>query len=591
MLSNNAKAILEKRYLLKNSDGNIIETPEQMFERVASAVATGYISDFKYGLDNEFYELTKNRFKYIMMNCDFMPASPTLMNAGTEKQMLSSCFGFLVGDSLEEICDLIKDSALVQKAGGGVGLSLSNIRPKGDKVGNNYGVANGPIGVMSIFNKLSQEILQGGKRRGAWMASMNVHHPDILRFIRCKRSENAFTNFNISVEITDEFMKAVKDDAKYNLINPRTNKTVKQVKARTVFNSIARYAHASGEPGVIFIDTANKTDCLPTNGKICTSNPCGEFLWSDSGACNLGSINISNHVINGKLDKSKLQKTTFLAIMFLDSVITINEYPTKKIKENALLDRPIGLGVMGIADAFIKLGIRYDSKEALDMIDEIMEIITTNARAMSENIAFFKGRNKNRMLTSIAPTGTIAMISGTSYGIEPLFAPAYIKKNILGGITNDSELLCVHPLFEKYMKKYGLYDEDIVKKAVQDMSIQNIDSIPDELKNIFRYAHDISPEWHIQIQAQFQKWVDNAVSKTVNLPHDATVDNISDIYMQAWKTGCKGVTVYRNASRKTEVINKVDDTYFIEYCPECEEELIKEGKCSSCICGYSTCSI
>ena len=556
----NAVRILEKRYLLKDESGNLIETPKKMFERVAREVAS---ADRLYGKKFDTEE-TEREFYRVMSNLEFIPNSPALINAGTRMGQLSACFVLPVEDSMKSIFEAVKDMALIHQSGGGTGFSFSKLRPKGDLVKSTKGIASGPVSFMRVFDMATDVIKQGGRRRGANMGILRVDHPDILEFITAKTKEGAFTNFNLSVAITDKFMKLVEEDKEYELINPRTGKPTRKLRARDVFNLIVATAWKIGDPGLVFIDRMNRYNPTPHIGKIESTNPCGEQPLLPYESCVLGSINLSKMVDKKKINWQKLRSIVKTAVHFLDNVIDVNKYPLPHIERITKANRKIGLGIMGFAEMLIKLGIPYNSQEGIHVAEKVMKFVTREARERSKRLAEmggvfpnFKGsiwdkkmvRVRNATLTTIAPTGTISTIAGCSSGIEPLFAISYIR-NVLEG----TQFLETNSLFEEVAKGKGFYDKKLMIEIAKKGSIQHIKKIPAYVRKIFVTAFDISPEWHVRMQAAFQKYTDNAVSKTVNLPYDATVEEVEKVYKLAYKLGCKGVTVYRYGSKPQQVL-------------------------------------
>jgi ribonucleoside-diphosphate reductase alpha chain len=559
-LSLNAITILERRYLLKDEAGRVIETPSQMFRRVARAIAE-VDAIYNEGADIDAVE---EEFYRVMAGLEFLPNSPTLMNAGTDIGQLSACFVLPVGDSIEEIFDALKYMALIHKSGGGTGFSFSRLRPKGDVVKSTMGVASGPVSFMRIFDVATDVIKQGGRRRGANMGILRVDHPDIIEFITAKEREGVLTNFNISVAVTDEFMDAVENDEYYSLINPRNGAVVRRLRARDIFDLIATAAWKTGDPGLIFIDEINRRNPTPHVGVIESTNPCGEVPLLPYESCNLGSINLSRMVRDGEVDWEKLRRTVRIAVHFLDNVIDANRYPIPQIEKATKANRKIGLGVMGFAEMLIKLGVPYDSEEAVAAAEKVMSFISEEARKKSVELGEERGlfpnfpgsiwekmgykAMRNATVTSIAPTGTISIIAGTSSGIEPLFAVAFVR-NVIG-----TQLFEVNSVFEQISKEKGFYSTDLIAKISKTGSVQGLSEVPEDIKRIFRTALEISPEWHVRIQAAFQKYTDNAVAKTVNLPPDATVDDVRRIFMMAWRLKCKGITIYRYGSRSEQVL-------------------------------------
>jgi len=559
-LSVNAIEVLEKRYLLKDEKGALAETPTGMFLRVAKGVAE---AEKLYGGKPD--EAAKE-FYGAMSRLEFLPNSPTLFNAGTKTNFaLSACYVLPVEDSLEGIFTTLKNMALVEQTGGGVGFDFSRLRPTGDIVRTTMGVASGPVSFMKIFDAATEVIKAGGRRRGAMMAILRVDHPDVTEFIAAKARSGVLTNFNISLTATDAFMKAVEEGGDYDLVNPRTKLPVKRISAHYVWDRLVDNAWRSGDPGIVFIDEVNRHNPTPQVGKMESTNPCGEQPLLPYESCNLGSINLAKMVADGAVDWEKLRQTVQTGIRFLDDVIDVNPYPIKETSEITHANRKIGLGVMGFADLLILLGVPYDSDRAVEIAEEIARFINEESGKASEQLALkrgsfanFKGSiwegrfkaRRNATVTTVAPTGTISIIAGCSSGIEPLFAIAFMRH-----VLEGARLFELHPIFEQMAKDRGFSRGETLEKIVAHGTIKDVDGVPEDVRRLFITAHDIAPEWHVRMQAAFQRHCENAVSKTVNLPEDASIADVDRVYRLAYQLRCKGVTIYRYGSKGAQVLN------------------------------------
>jgi ribonucleoside-diphosphate reductase alpha chain len=562
-LSENAVAVLKKRYLKKDERGEATEEPIEMFHRVASNIAEGEFR-FKEGEEAQrLYEDSRERFLKLMTSRRFMPNSPTLMNAGRELQQLSACFVLPVEDSIDGIYDTLKHQAIIHKSGGGTGFGFSRLRPKGDIVKSTMGVSSGPVSFMSVFDSSTEHIKQGGTRRGANMGILRVDHPDIEEFITCKNDNTAVNNFNISVAVTDAFMQAVENDTDFDLTNPRDGEVARSVRARNLFEKIVKGAWLNGEPGVVFIDRINADNPTP-QFPIESTNPCSEAHLPPHDSCNLGSINLERFFVDGEVDWDELRETVHTAIRFLDNVIEMNHYPLPEIDEMSRGNRRIGLGVMGFADLLIQLGLTYDSEEGLDFAEKVMKFVDDEAWEASRSLAEERGvmphfegsrheargdRVRNATVTTIAPTGTISIIAGCSGGIEPLFAVAFMRRQA------DMELPDVNPEFVKLAKERGFYSEALMKKVAEHGSVRDIPEVPEDVRSVWVTSHDITAEWHVRMQAAFQNHTSMGISKTINLPNEATTKDVEDAYRFAYSLGCKAMAVYRDGSRDAQVLS------------------------------------
>jgi ribonucleoside-diphosphate reductase alpha chain len=568
-LTENAVAVLKKRYLKKDERGEPIEEPIDMFRRVASNIAEGEFR-FKEGEEAQsLYEGSKEKFLQLMLSRKFMPNSPTLMNAGRELQQLSACFVLPVEDSIDGIYDTLKHQAIIHKSGGGTGFGFSRLRPKNDLVKSTMGVSSGPVSFMAIYDASTDKIKQGGTRRGANMGILRVDHPDVEEFITCKNDNDQINNFNISVAVTDAFMEAVENDTDFNLVNPRDGEVAKTVRARDLFRKIVEGAWLNGEPGVVFIDKINADNPTP-QFPIESTNPCSEAHLPPYDSCNLGSINLERFFVEGRepgegsVDWDGLRETVHTAVRFLDNVIEMNNYPLPEIDEMSRGNRRVGLGVMGFADLLIKLGVTYDSEEGLAFAERVMKFVDDEAWEASRSLAEERGvmphyegsrheargdRVRNATVTTIAPTGTISIIAGCSGGIEPLFAVAFMRRQA------DMEMPDVNPEFVRLAKARGFYSEELMKKVAKEGSVRHIPEIPEDVRNVWVTSHDISSEWHVRMQAAFQKHTSMGISKTINLPNEATLKDVEDAYRFAYSLGCKAMAVYRDGSRDAQVLS------------------------------------
>ncbi|MSQ25733.1 MAG: vitamin B12-dependent ribonucleotide reductase [Dehalococcoidia bacterium] len=566
----NAYEVLKRRYLAKDRDGKVVETPEQMFRRVARNLAEGEIVEDHAADVSPIFE----EFYHMMSKLEFLPNSPTIMNAGRDLQQLSACFVLPVPDDMQGIFASATHTAMIHKSGGGTGFAFSRIRPENDVVGSTGGIASGPVSFIRIFDTATEVVKQGGTRRGANMGILSVQHPDVLKFIHAKDDDKSLQNFNISVAVTEKFMDAVERGTDYDLINPRNGQVTGRHNAREVFDQLVNSAWKTGDPGIIFIDRMNtaRSSPVPKRGPIEATNPCGEQPLYPYDSCNLGSINLAQMVTDlpiRTVDWEKLERTVFTAVRFLDNVVTMNRYPIAQIEEVSKSIRRIGLGVMGWADMLLMMGAPYDSEEALHLAEQVMAFIQEKADEASMALAEERGafpdwddsvygplgplgprRLRNSTRTTIAPTGTISIIANCSSGIEPLFALSYSRT-----VMEGTKLIEVNPYFEAVARREGFYSQEMMEELARRGSVKGMPGVPQWVQRLFVTSHDIAPEWHVRMQAAFQRFTDNAVSKTVNFGHDASVEDVRTVYRLAYKTGCKGVTIYRDGSKSMQVLS------------------------------------
>jgi ribonucleoside-diphosphate reductase alpha chain len=586
----NSLFVLKNRYLLKNDAQQVIETPRELFQRVAKAISQGELN-YKSPYQREEVEEV---FLQMMTSLKFMPNSPTLMNAGTSLGQLSACFVLPVEDSIGGIFETLKHMARIHQTGGGTGFDFSRLRPRGDIVSTTKGEASGPISFMSIFNQATGIIVQGGRRRGANMGIMRCDHPDIADFIQAKQQDGAFSNFNLSVAVTDAFMEAVRKNGTYDLISPRTGKKVKSIRAKSTFDLIVHSAWRSGDPGLVFLDEINRHNPTPAVGRIEATNPCGEIPLLPYESCNLASVNLAKFVKGNTIDWEALKQCIWWGVRFLDDVIEVNKYPLPQIKEITFANRKIGLGVMGLADMLIKLGIPYTDPQALTTAETLMQFFHQETLNASMRLAQERGtfpnyeksiypamnlKLRNATVNTVAPTGTISIICGCSSGIEPLFALSYVR-NVLAG----AKLFEMHTLFSSELRQRGLFTKELMAEIGKSGSIQQLNEIPEDLRRLFVISFDVSADQHLKVQAAFQKYADNSVSKTINLPPDASIEDVAHIYLLAHELKCKGITIYRYGTKENQVL-----TFGTEDWEEEAEELITADSEYSGGCFSGTC--
>ncbi|MBI3724098.1 adenosylcobalamin-dependent ribonucleoside-diphosphate reductase [bacterium] len=597
-VSENSRRILEARYLVRSADGSVVETPAGMFWRVACAVAAPEAArgEDAHAVARDFYAA--------LASLEFLPNSPTLMNAGREIGQLAACFVLPVEDSIDAIFETLKHAAKIQRTGGGTGFSFSRLRPKDDAVATTGGRASGPISFMRVYNAATDAIHQGGVRRGANMAILRVDHPDILEFVDVKSDPAELRNFNVSVAVTDAFMRAVREGGAYDLVSPRTGTALGSLDARAVFDRIVARAWESGEPGVVFIDRVNATNPTPLQGAMESTNPCAELPLLSYESCNLGSVNLSKLVSREKrdLDWERFASLIELSVRFLDDVIDANRYPLPAIEAVTKANRKIGLGIMGFADALVLLGIPYDSDEALALAERIAAFLEENGRRASRELARKRGPfpawtgslwhrrgdppQRNATVTTIAPTGTIALIAGCSSGIEPLFAVSYVRRALDG----EALLTVVHPELARIAQERGFASSELEARVAKTGTLAQVPGVPEDVRRVFRTAHEIAPERHVRMQAAFQKHGDNAISKTINLPEDATRDDVKRAYLLAYELGCKGITVYRYGSRTGQVLSLAGESSGASpAAPTARHGGVCGPICPSC--GYSECAV